>query len=153
MSRRGWEAATLPLRALLRGNLLWGSSWERECLELLQQVSELLCLGTPVPRNSWCELQHRMQFFFLAAADAAFAPRWAVVVLEAAALPWGSQRTFSLELFCPNTSQVVQGLLCLSGLVFSTLSFPLLSAVFASVCKENVCLQVRSAAGEGTRPE
>lgn len=148
MSRRGWAATTLPLRALLRGNLLWGSSWERECLELPRQG-----VRAPVPQDSWCELQHRMQFFFLAAADAAFAPRWAVVVLEAATLPWGSQRTFSLELFCPNTSQAVQGLLCLSGLVFSTLSFPLLSAVFASVCKENVCLKVRSAAGEGTCPE
>lgn len=44
-------------------------------------------------------IRGRDAIFFLAAVDAAWAPWWAV--LEAAMLPWGSRRTFSLEQTTP----------------------------------------------------
>lgn len=82
----------------------------------------------------------RDAIFFLAAVAAAWAPWWAVTVLEAAMLPSASRRTLRLEqLLCPNTSQMEQGLLCLSGLVFSTLCFLVVSVVVAPVCMKNVC--------------
>lgn len=62
MSSGGDSELTLELLE----TFCWAESWEWECHGLPQQG-----VRAPVSQNSWCELEEGMQFFFLAAADAA----------------------------------------------------------------------------------